>query len=325
MYKMEQFQEKVINYLEEVYPENSIHYEVINGRKAIVISELLKGAKGGSISPVIYLDSLYQSYRQTGDLEAIKDFIVNDLDLKIPIKKFKDLIGKVTYDDLRVRVLPGNFNQSGDFCTRDFLSLKLLLVIELKDGDSICTVKLQRDTLLYFFSDSEDTLWDIAINNTENDEIIFSNLTASFLHLEEGGFPVSDERSTILSLDAIKSDIEGCREEITRVINSCEIVSNLFLLARADRSYSANIVLNTDLLTLLSDAFCCNLFILPSSVHEILIVPEVPNELTLNTTEELHELVQSTNKNVVSEEEFLSNEIFYFDRNSQKVLQLTNV
>ena len=54
-----------------------------------------------------------------------------------------------------------------------------------------------------------------------------------------------------------------------------------------------------------------NYYILPSSIHELLIVPEDPHIFPEN----LREIVRDVNKNHIAAEEFLSNSIYYFDGN----------
>ena len=56
-------------------------------------------------------------------------------------------------------------------------------------------------------------------------------------------------------------------------------------------------------------------YIIPSSVHEIIIVPK-----TLNMTlSEIRQMVRLVNKEAVSKEEFLSNNVYCYDSKTKEI------
>ena len=59
-----------------------------------------------------------------------------------------------------------------------------------------------------------------------------------------------------------------------------------------------------------------NLFIYPSSIHEVLVLPD---EGTRKQRAKLKEMVEEVNETNVSPEERLSNSVYYFDREKQEV------
>ena len=72
---------------------------------------------------------------------------------------------------------------------------------------------------------------------------------------------------------------------------------------------------DTEVLSGIAGRLESDVYILPSSVHECMIVPAEQWE----DTSALSEMVREINRTQVSEEEYLSNTIYRFRRETQKV------
>ena len=75
-------------------------------------------------------------------------------------------------------------------------------------------------------------------------------------------------------------------------------------------------MLNTDFLSTLADEIKTDFFILPSSVDELIAVPDFTDG-SIETVMELKKMVESVNQEVVSEEEFLSNQIYRYSKDNE--------
>lgn len=73
-------------------------------------------------------------------------------------------------------------------------------------------------------------------------------------------------------------------------------------------------MLRTDLLEKFAEQGGCDLYILPSSIHEALLLKD--DKMPVN---ELREMVRSVNRGVVDEMDRLSDEVYYYRRGSGKV------
>ncbi len=87
-----------------------------------------------------------------------------------------------------------------------------------------------------------------------------------------------------------------------------------YLLTNDDQIYGAAGMLRTDLLEHFAEERGCDFYILPSSVHELLLIVD-SGEIT---KEELEEMVRSVNRMCVAKEERLSDRVYYFKRGSGK-------
>lgn len=85
---------------------------------------------------------------------------------------------------------------------------------------------------------------------------------------------------------------------------------DMIVLTSRNLEYGAAMLLNTPELKKLADRFNSDLYLLPSSVHEILAVRTDQNrDISL-----LMDMVQDANQTVVRDEDYLSDCIYYFDR-----------
>lgn len=62
-----------------------------------------------------------------------------------------------------------------------------------------------------------------------------------------------------------------------------------------------------------------NLYILPSSIHELILIRE---DFVEYSVQELKEMVQDVNESTVTEEEFLSDNVYYYDKEMDEIRRL---
>ena len=65
----------------------------------------------------------------------------------------------------------------------------------------------------------------------------------------------------------------------------------------------------------IAEHFGKNYYVLPSSIHELLILPEGAGK----TAEELEQMVRGVNRESVSKEDFLSNKVLFYDREKEQL------
>lgn len=107
-------------------------------------------------------------------------------------------------------------------------------------------------------------------------------------------------------------------ENIVDLLKEADLLKNItdievdfpFVVSNSIRIYGAAGILRTDVLKDFADKKKCNFYILPSSVHEILLVPEtVGFEVDVFRT-----MVREVNATVVREIDWLGEEIYFYDR-----------
>ena len=86
----------------------------------------------------------------------------------------------------------------------------------------------------------------------------------------------------------------------------------LYVLSNTKKIQGAAVMFYPDVLQRLADNACANLFILPSSIHEILLQKDTADaELS---ADKLQAIVKDINRHVVEAKEILSDAVYYYDR-----------
>lgn len=83
-----------------------------------------------------------------------------------------------------------------------------------------------------------------------------------------------------------------------------------YVLTNSQNLYGAGYVFDTETMERITAVLQDNLIILPSSTHEILVM----RESTVENMEELKEMVYEINRNIVKKKDWLSDEIYRYDR-----------
>jgi len=105
----------------------------------------------------------------------------------------------------------------------------------------------------------------------------------------------------------ILEEKEDSREEMQNVLNS-ESGMSMYILTNSDRFYGDAVILYPDVLSDLREMTGSDLYLLPSSVHEFIAIPccEGADE------EGLINMVRSVNRTSVTEEDFLSDNVYIY-------------
>ena len=92
----------------------------------------------------------------------------------------------------------------------------------------------------------------------------------------------------------------------------------MLIMSNHENFYGASCILYDGVLQHLADCNKTSYYILPSSVHEVILLPQEMAEYP----SELKSMVMEINRTQVEPEEILSDEIYFFDRLSGKIMQV---
>ena len=90
----------------------------------------------------------------------------------------------------------------------------------------------------------------------------------------------------------------------------------LFVLSNGDYMNGASVMLYKDPLRDFANYMGHDLYILPSSIHEVILLLD---DEYVQSSEELREMVRETNRMVVDQEEVLSDHIYHYDREKDEI------
>ncbi|MDE7274323.1 MAG: hypothetical protein K2N95_14955 [Lachnospiraceae bacterium] len=92
----------------------------------------------------------------------------------------------------------------------------------------------------------------------------------------------------------------------------------MYVLSNKSRVEGAACMLYPNLIQDFADAIGSSLYIIPSSIHELLLLPTEHNE----ESEEIKNMIKEINDTQVSKEEILSYSLYYYDKEERKVVRL---
>lgn len=276
------------NYRAEVH---SIEKVNIGTLQALVIL-----GNDSNISPSFYIEELYKSYLQgKATIEEMAKDIVEAYchNIILSIKENRPEIYFNNREWVQERLFLQLVNSSKnkkllkDSVHLDCSELSLVLYIIAADDESgIGKVRVTKAMLDNFGWDEKDIL-SYALENT--------------VRL----FPYEE-----FSLYELLSKITGCTD--IPGINIVKGESEMMILTNSRGMFGATTVFYPGVLKELADRHNTSLFLLPSSIHEFIVLEDDG----IYDAKELEKMVQEVNVSAVSPEDVLSDNIYYYGRNS---------
>lgn len=270
------------DYRAEVRPIEKINIGTVH---SLIISN-----GDNNVSPSFYIEELYSIYQQEkATVEEIAENIVNTyfnhINSSMKENKLESCFQDKTWvkERLFVQLINSSKNKKllKDSIHMDFKELSLVLYIMATDDENgIGKVRVNKAMLDHFKWTEKDIL-SYALENTMN-----------LFPYEE--FSLYELLSKIIDIDIPKN------------------VPKIMVLTNNRGMFGATTIFYPNVLKELAEKHGTSLFLLPSSIHEFLIL----EDNGIYNPEKLKEMVQKVNISEVSPEEVLSDNIYYYGRNS---------
>lgn len=248
------------------------------------------------LSPAINIKDLYTLYKQSGEsldecLHQIQRLYENQ-----EYKSLENLSGK--WDEVKGQISMALIHKAWNekwlreeqVPYKNFLDFAVILRRSLEiPAHNAATMVVTRD-LMNHWNVPEDKLWETAWNNLKEEKFYIQDL------------------NTVLS-----REIQEAKQEINTLDFSS--MPSLYIMSNKERYYGARAILRTDLLQDFAEKADCNLYILPTSTHEIMLLPD-HGEFK---AEKLRTDVREINTAYLEADDQLSDEIYYFKKDSGNV------
>ena len=236
--------------------------------------------------PVIYLEEIYNTYQES---QAIEESVETVLDIFRNSSPFQKEDFALSWDlikpKIQIRLLKREWNKEyiNSLIYREWLDFAVIPVVRVSEKEVGSAVASISKSMLAALQIDEKELWNAAFEN-----------------LQKEYFFVQDIRSIFIGETRQSQEDTG-----------------VFVATNWNFQYGARVILRKDILKDFAEKNGYNLFILPSSQNEILILGD-NGEMQV---EDLKEMVASINGDpkLISKEEVLSNSIYYYDYEQDKV------
>ncbi len=252
--------------------------------------------KDEAVSPTIYLNAFYGNRYLKGasindiceeiltQYEAARKIDPCDLSFFTDFSKVKDrIIFRIINKKLNKKLL-------SEIPHIDYLDLSITFLVLLSIHESCDATVLIHDSHLQMWDTDTDELFLLAKNNTPR-------LLA---------WEMSDLSKILETLEAPADDLIPSKNDL-----SCP----MYVLSNRIHMHGAGCILYENLLSSLSGELCDDLYIIPSSIHEVLLIPYS----LAHSRNMLDEMICEVNRTQVDAEEILSDHAYVYLRNKNTI------
>lgn len=298
-----EFQTEILDLVQrKLTDEHKIAVKPVKKNNGIVLHGLVINNNLSNISPTIYLDYYFEDYKNGESVYKLAEKIVAqykkfEIDEDFDISTFTDwekakpsicykLINRQKNEDI-LKEIPHI----------DYLDLTIVFYALVSNKPFESSSILIRDNHMRHWGVGVDELYEIASENTPKlleyelrdlasvvQELVSKNANEEMMAIAEGEF--QDEESA------------------------------MFVLTNKIKLNGASTILYKKVLENFAEQLNCDLYIIPSSIHEVLLIP---NKTDLDT-DYLNALVKEVNAADLSPEEILSDHLYYYSRKDQALL-----
>jgi hypothetical protein len=283
-----------------------------NGRLHIRVAENLKnnGLKltgisavrdGINISPTVYLESHYLDYiRNVNNVDEIVDMVYGRFALEDNTPSFSfDVQDFIKWEKVKPNVYSKLINADknrellSQIPHRGFIDLAEVYYVRVGYGgdDAIGTIQI---------TDKHISLWGVSENDLN--EAAHENMESKEAQVKK----MNDVVRECLGLDE-DYEWEGDADKD-------DVCGGMYILTNQERNFGAAELLRRDILYGIADGLKSDIIILPSSIHEIIIIPD---EMVDN--EKLAKMVKEINSTQVAVDEVLSDHVYRYERATKAV------
>ena len=295
--------ESFLSYMPGSYRGMEVRVDPVNkvNRTLDGLSLLAKNEKT-MISPTLYINDMYEKYSETGDLQAT---------LREAAKAMDEVFREATIPSLDINTAKDN--------------IIFQLVNTMQNEDMLKNLphrEFQDLSIMY--------RWIVGVDQKGLSSIVINNNVAESLGMgEEELFKAAAENTrrilppVVQSMNEVIMDMfmaDGMPKELAeQMIGEQEPEMTMWVISNERKIEGAASMLYEDKLHNLAEKVGTDLYILPSSIHEVIAV-----SVEMGEPEELARMVSEINMDQVDISERLSNQVYHYDKDLRKITLATD-
>lgn len=281
--------------------EVTVNLHEVRKNNNVILQGLMILKPGQNITPTIYLDSFFAMYEKGATFQSIIEKIIEIYKTGIPktqvnmdfFNDFNKVKNRIAYKLINFSQNEELLNQIPHIC---FLDLAICFYYAYTSDNLGNGTILIYNTHMNMWKTNTKELLKLAQNNT----------------LQLFGVEIKSMTDIIKELIHDKNyqvEFKDGEQDEFILAQPMQIISN------QQRFYGASSILYPGLLQKIAESLNANLYILPSSVHELILLADTGKEEAW----QLRTMVQEVNATQVEPEELLSDNVYYYNRILKKV------
>ncbi len=308
---IKEFQKKLIETINEKTENAVIEAKEVIGNNGVKRHGLVMKGTTQYTNPVIYIDKEYERYSDEEEIDDIYDISQRIIQI-YELSKNEDIgqeemvknINDWNWAKNKVMFTLVNTEKNKEVLkavpSTPFLDLSYTYYIQLQNGNfENGNVRIKNEYL---------DRWDITLEELHKQAV--KNLMK---FTKEEMEPMVDVVLKILFEGNNEFKEEGTK--FIREVNSESEYSEMHVLSTTSHIYGAVYMFYSSKIKALADKLDSDLYILPSSIHELILIPVLENE----EVETLREMVNQVNEESVENIDYLSDNVYRFNRNTEEI------
>ncbi|MGF7145358.1 hypothetical protein HNQ56_003799 [Anaerotaenia torta] len=306
----EQFMEAVKNEIKKIageeYPITISRVFVTNGE----YNNICIRRRDAVGAPAIYLEDYYTEYQDGKDMQYIvRKILALALGHQIDMNAFTQNIRDYGWARPKLRARLINYERNIKLLQtvphERMLDLAVVPYLVISRREGIMSMAVNNYLLSGWGIEPDELLRTAKENTLVMEPVVIEKMTDFIIHM------------MLRELNGREAEDTTEREEIIRKIIHKDTDSHeMYVVTNEDHFNGAFVAFQPKVLAGIADQIGTDgLYILPCSIHEIIVVPVGYIE-----TEDMRNVVYMVNQTEVSENEFLSNTVYEYNRNSDQVM-----
>lgn len=290
-------------YLPESFSKAEISLQTVTKNNDLRLTGLNIRLEETPVCPIIYLENFFEDYKENEDMDEVLRKIA-ELRLNSEFNNEFEADDIKSYEKARLRIVPRLINKD---MNKELLTNRPHKIIEdLAITYAIELASVENGSMSAPVTNEMQKSWDVTLSELHADAV--KNLSK----VKKGTLDkLSDVILSLMIKDFVDmyGDEDTAREMLEGMIPTD---SYMYVLSCEDKVNGASQILNDDLMKEIVNKIGNDFYILPSSVHEVLIVKPENNM----GPEDLRQMVHDVNATEVKESEKLSDNIYTWSVNT---------
>lgn len=277
--------------------------EVLKNNGTRLTGLTIKNEEKSNVAPTIYLEGFYDKYQNGVSASSIVEEIMRIYDThKVDCRFDASMVTeydrakeKICYKLVNAERNKALLEDAPHIIVCDDLAV-LFYILVSNDGEGTATITV-RNNMSDLWGVSADELFELALANTQR---LFRGTVMSMA-------------SVMMELLSDRLDEEGCKEFYDMVVSENDVP--MYVCTNTSKINGAGVILYENLLKDFAQKVGTDFYILPSSVHETLLIP-VSDQFDVET---LRAMVCEVNMTQVAPEEQLSDQVYLYSRECDEI------
>lgn len=297
---MEYVEDNILRYLPKEYENADIELTKTLKNNSVVLDTLIVRKDNEPASPQVYLNRVYENYREGQSLDTIMKNCGETISNSTIDPEYLEIVSHITeYETVKDQIIPRvcNAAENTEFLSSRPHRLKndLAVYYAVKvytDDNGVGTITINNQ-VMKSMGVSEKELNDTALNNISKQAYI---QTAASMML---GMMVGD-----FSRDFGVSEAEA-RQMLEA---SMPDENDMWIVTNREKVNGAAVIMSPTVREQIGEVVGGDYYVLPSSIHEIIIIPKEKHE----NVQELTDMVKQVNQTCVNSDEILSDNVYEY-------------